>query len=167
MGMSAASFELVFRPNLELISVVRRFVENFYREILDHAEVTSRLALATHELLENAVKYSSNGETTIRIEIHRVDGEKKVIIETINHTSVANRFALVQLIEEMNDDDDAFGFYQKLMQRSAKRRDGSGLGIARIRAEAEMKVRMKLEEEDRVHIFAETEVTGEGQAWAR
>jgi hypothetical protein len=71
---------------------------------------------------------------------------------------------LLELFEEMNTERDAFAYYQKLMQRSVKRRDGSGLGIARIRAEAEMSVRLKLERDDRVHIFAEADVSEEVRA---
>jgi two-component sensor histidine kinase len=161
----AASFELIFRPNIELISVVRKFVESFYREILDHDDITFRLALATHELLENAVKYSSNGETIIRIAIHRSDAkEKRVVIETSNKAHEANQQALLALFEEMNAEHDAFAYYQKLMQRSVKRRDGSGLGIARIRAEAEMSVRLNLEHDGRVHILAEADVAEEVRA---
>src|SRR5947209_8429255 len=64
-----AYFELNFRPNVALVSVVRRFVNEFYQRFLSDPDATSRLALATHELLENAVKYSKDGETTIRIEL--------------------------------------------------------------------------------------------------
>jgi anti-sigma regulatory factor (Ser/Thr protein kinase) len=64
-----ASFELNFRPNVALVSVVRRFVTEFYQRFLSDADGTSRVALATHELLENAVRYSKDGETTIRIEV--------------------------------------------------------------------------------------------------
>lgn len=53
---SDASVELTFAPSLELIPVVRRFVSAFYEELLSHADAASRLALATHELLENTVK---------------------------------------------------------------------------------------------------------------
>ena len=167
LGMHAASFELVFRPNLELIAVVRRFVENFYVQILDRADVTSKLALATHELLENAVKYSSNGEATVRIDIHRLEGQQRVVIETVNRTAAEHRHALLHLLEEMNRAEDAFGFYQALMHKSARRREGSGLGIARIRAEADMDIKVKLEDEDRVHIFAGMDVAPEEQSWAR
>jgi hypothetical protein len=167
LGMHAASFELVFRPNLELIAVVRRFVENFYVQILDRPDVTSKLALATHELLENAVKYSSNGETTIRIDIHRLEDQQRVVIETVNRTSETHRHALLHLLEEMNAASDAFAFYQEIMHRSARRREGSGLGIARIRAEADMDIKIKLEDEDRVHIFAGMDVAAEEQSWAR
>lgn len=61
-------FELNFRPSFELISIVRRFVSDFYKKMLNDADAVSRVALATHELLENAVKYSTpSSEVAISI----------------------------------------------------------------------------------------------------
>ncbi len=48
--------ELRFSPSPELIPVVRRFVSAFYERLLSQADAASRLALATHELLENTCK---------------------------------------------------------------------------------------------------------------
>ena len=48
-------FHLVFRPNIKLVSTVRRFTGEFYRRVLVDQELASRLALATHEMLENAM----------------------------------------------------------------------------------------------------------------
>src|SRR5215217_7663315 len=62
-----ARFELAFSPNMRLIAVVRRFVSEFYNQVLSDPETTSRLTLASHELLENAVKYSFDGNTCIQI----------------------------------------------------------------------------------------------------
>ena len=50
-------FHLVFRPNIKLVSTVRRFTGEFYRRVLVDQDLASRLALATHEMLENAVTY--------------------------------------------------------------------------------------------------------------
>src|SRR5262245_10089429 len=76
--MDSAYFELRFRPNIELVSVVRRFVTDFYERFLSDPEGTSRVALATHEMLENAVKYSKDGETRIRIDVERDLGRIKI-----------------------------------------------------------------------------------------
>src|SRR5437660_1066565 len=66
---TSTRFELTLRPNLELVATVRLFVESFYHRTLSDEELSGRLAIATHELLENAVKYSVDGETSLRIEI--------------------------------------------------------------------------------------------------
>jgi anti-sigma regulatory factor (Ser/Thr protein kinase) len=137
-GDVEASFELSFSPNLRLIGTVRRFVGEFYARVLNDEDITSRLVVATHELLENAVRYSVDGQSTIRIGVVNVDGGVRIAIETRNKTGDANRAELNALVEEMRATQDRLSFYQALMKRSSKREHGSGLGLGRIHAESEM-----------------------------
>lgn len=146
-GDGEASFELSFSPNLRLIGTVRRFVGEFYEHVLNDGNITSRLVVATHELLENAVRYSHNGQSTIRIGVIAVGGGVQVSIETRNQTGDANRAELNALLDEMRVTQDRHGFYQVLMKRSWKREDGSGLGLGRIHAESEMDLSCEIEGE--------------------
>jgi two-component sensor histidine kinase len=155
------AFELAFRPNVQLINVVRRFVTDFYDEVIGDPDVVSRLALATHELLENAVRYSTDGETRIRIGVEpSEDGDDQGGILTIRMENTAedtHRDTLRTLFEEMNGAEDPMDHYCSVMRRNAKRQDGSGLGLARIRAEAEMSLDCEVEGE-LVTIIARTHV---------
>ena len=136
-----AYVEVSFRPNVELISVVRRFVSDFYARMFKDADATSRVALATHELLENAVRYSWDGETRIRVEVVNPDPQSQVAaIRTWNLASPDHVQAVRNLFQEMDSNSDAFHHYQTLMRRTAKVVGGSGLGLARVRAEAEMEL---------------------------
>jgi anti-sigma regulatory factor (Ser/Thr protein kinase) len=141
----SAHFELSFSPNVSLVSTVRRFVSEFYVQILSDAEATSQLAVATHELLDNAVLYSDDGNTAIRIVVHREPDAFRVGIETRNRATPANVEAVRTAIDEMNAAPDAAAHYQVLMRRSAKRADASGLGLARVRAEADMTLTCEIE----------------------
>jgi hypothetical protein len=154
-----AYFELNFRPNVALVSVVRRFVTEFYQRFLSDPDGTSRVALATHELLENAVKYSKDGETTIRIEVEQTS-PKTVRIQLRNRAEAANIAAIREVLDGVAKAEDSFAFYQTLIAAKAKRRDGSGLGLARICAEGEMKVTYQVVEEDMTVIEATTSVGG-------
>lgn len=133
----AALFELVFRPNVRLVSLVRRFVSEFYCEILEEPDAVSRLALATHELLENAVKYSIDGCTSLSIAVDQEE-PRRVTIRISNRASEANITTVSGVLSDLRASGDPFGHYQELMAKSVQLADGSGLGLARVHAEGEM-----------------------------
>lgn len=148
-------FHLVFRPNIKLVSTVRRFTGEFYRRVLADQELSSRLALATHELLENAVAYSTDPETAIRIEIE----DDLLTVKTWNRSTPERLAALRGLIDSIEQAEDPEAFYQDLLLKSVARTDGSGLGLARVRSEAEMLVSYEIDN-DRVCIRATAKITG-------
>jgi anti-sigma regulatory factor (Ser/Thr protein kinase) len=149
-----AFFELSFSPNATLVSTVRRFVTEFYVQVLGDEEITSRLAVATHELLDNAVRYSIDGHSSIRLAVAPEGSMLNVTIDTRNRTTEANVQTIRTSIDEMMAASDPASHYQMLMRRSAKRTDGSGLGLGRIRAETDMGMSYRVEG-DMLHIRAE------------
>lgn len=155
-----AYVELNFRPNVQLVSVVRRFVSEFYQRTLSDPDGTSRVALATHELLENAVKYSKDGETTIRIEVMAETDPREISIVLRNRAEAAHIGAIREIVDGVASAPDAFAFYQQLIARKARSKDGSGLGLARICAEGEMKVVLRVLDGDVVELQATTHVGG-------
>ena len=148
-------FELSFRPSFELVSTVRRFVEDFYLRVLGDHDMTTRVAIATHELLENAVKYSVDGETRIRVEVAPGEGPRTVSVVTRNRATEDHTSVLRSYLEEMNASTDAPAYYQQRMRLAAMRSESSQLGLARIRVEADMNVSCAVEG-DCVTIKAET-----------
>jgi len=146
-------FQVSFRPNVRLVSTVRRFTEEFYQRLLDDRVVSERVALATHELLENAVAYASDEETGVRVEL----ADDELVVRTWNRASPERVAALTSAIDEINRADNSDAFYQSAMKRTAYRTDGSGLGLARIRAEAEMAITYEVTT-DRVCIEARATV---------
>lgn len=131
-------FELVFRPSVILTTVVRRFISDFYERVLSDDDSTSRLALATQELLENAIKYCASGDTVLSIDYDRTT--KIVRIRTSNRSDPDHIAILQRRFAEMRAEPDAFQFYQQLLRSTVHEKVGSGLGLARIRCEGEMDV---------------------------
>lgn len=140
-------FTLSFRPNTALVSTVRRFVLDFYQCCLT-PDLTSQVALATHELLENAVLHSSNGETEVHIEITPLTRGQSVCIRTRNAATPQDVGALHALFAELDAVTNPDEFYQSMMRRSAQRADGSGLGLARILAETQMAMTLEVNGDD-------------------
>lgn len=147
--------ELRFSPSWELISDVRRFVDVFLQRTLASPDAASRVALAAHELLENATKYSVDGEAGLRLEVQRA-ARPRLLIAVSNRAGSEETMRLQERFAEMDKEPDAFSYYQQLIRAARGRRDRAGLGLARIRAEAEMELECHVEG-DRVEIHGVTE----------
>jgi anti-sigma regulatory factor (Ser/Thr protein kinase) len=143
--MTPGGFELSFNPSFELVSIVRRFVEDFYVRVLGDAEKTMRLAIATHELLENAVKYAADGDTRLCVQVREHEGECEITVLTRNRATPDHLATLRSYVEEMNTASDPFAYYQQRMRQAARQSELSQLGLARIHVEADMHVSYAIE----------------------
>jgi hypothetical protein len=132
------SVDMSFRLRLEQVSTVREFLENYYQPLLRDADLVCRMAVAAHELLENAVKYSGGGVSRLQVQVRGVapSGTLSVRVWNVARTDLIDELKLT--VDELSNADSPFAIYQTYLARAAKRREGSGLGLARIRAEAEM-----------------------------
>lgn len=129
--------ELSFAPSIELISIVRRFVGSFFELALASPETSARLAMAVHELLENAVKFSSDGDSTIRVDMTPQPGMTEVLVSTRNKAKSDDIKTLEELFAMLHTASNPMDFYLRLMERSTQS-DRSQLGIGRVCAEAGM-----------------------------
>jgi two-component sensor histidine kinase len=154
--------EVRFAPTVFLVSVMREFVSSFYVRVLGQG--TSQLvAMATHELLENALKYSAEEGTTLQIEVEPRGTSAHVTIRIENNASAEHIRPLQEVLARMNEAPDPMAHYLTLMRETSKRPDGSGLGLARLRAEADMKLALEVDG-NRVCIVAECDVEKEKAA---
>lgn len=161
-----ASFDMSFAPTTRIVSVVRRFVMSLYERILADNAMSSQLALATHELLENAVKYNIDDATLLRVTMTpqtESTSEVSVTIRTRNRATPENLRIAERLITQVRQAEDPFMFYQQLINASAEASEGSGLGLARIRAETEMTIDFTIEG-DQIEIVAHAQVRTGGDA---
>ncbi len=160
-----ASFDMSFAPTTRIVSVVRRFVMSLYERILEDNEMSSQLALVTHELLENAVKYNIDDETMLRVTLTPQSdslSEIAVTIRTRNRATPENIRVAERLITQVREAEDPFMFYQQLILASAEESEGSGLGLARIRAETEMTIDFSVDG-DQIEIVAHAQVRPGGE----
>jgi hypothetical protein len=149
--------ELRFSPSWALISDVRRFVDVFFRRTLEDSDAASRVALAAHELLENATKYSVDGEARLRLEVEPAEPTPRLSIHVSNRTNPDEIERLEKRFAAMTEEPDAFRYYQQLLRSARGRRDRAGLGLARIQAEADVALSLEVEG-DIVHIRGRTQL---------
>ncbi|HUS67680.1 MAG TPA: ATP-binding protein [Kofleriaceae bacterium] len=127
---------LTIWPDLNLVSVVRRFAEEALEKALDDLDAVSRAAMAVHELVENAAKYGSGGAIDLHVELEGAE----ITIEVTNRATPEAQNALRAAFAEMEMADSPLDHYQALLRRAARRTTGSGLGLARVAFEGEMSV---------------------------
>jgi hypothetical protein len=132
--------EITLSVDLRAVPHVRRFVGSWFNGVLRDEETTWRAELATHELLENALKCTIASTATLAISIIDDADYRRLIVSTRNYSSLADLIVLQRDIAGIRAAADAFEHYQSLMRDTASRTDGSGLGLARVRAEAEMEL---------------------------
>jgi hypothetical protein len=148
-------FAITFAPSGGLINAVRRFVLQFFEHMLGSGEECSRVALATHELLENAVQFCSGTEVSLRVAIAPLGSHCLITIRTRNLATVAHADRLRQRVAWLSGSD-ALLRYTTAMNEAL---DGKGgLGLARIRAEADMDLIVEVER-DEVDMRAQTRVS--------
>ena len=133
--MTSAHFELDCAISLEDVSEIRRLVERLHLRRGSSESDASRIAMTTHELLENAIKFSLDGIAMLRIEVTPA-GE--VVVRTRNRASADDRRDLAALAAELHAAADPLTFYVSLMARAPQERGGLGLG--RVAAEGDMAI---------------------------
>jgi hypothetical protein len=132
--------ELRFGPRWTYISCVRKFVAGFFMIGLADKERAEQISLAASELLENAVKYASEEETSLTISIAKSAGEVDLCVSNAvepHQLNVLRReFALATT-------GDAETTYLMRMKDAAKTEGLSRLGLVRLRYEAGADLRLE------------------------
>src|SRR5262245_13532681 len=132
---------LPMRANL--LPTVRRLVFETAHSAFHNIDLSSRLSLTVHELLENALKYSSDPRklTTLRI---AAAAQRQVRVTVMSAAPDAAVAPLRELLEQLNSEPDRRAAFQRLIHHSLQRETGSGLGLARISSEGEMDLSCEL-----------------------
>ncbi len=135
---------LTFRPSVGLITSTRRFVNELLDSMLTDPDAASRVALTIHELLENTLKYSSDGEARLDVDVDLGGGHRVVHVRSTNRTTPDRLDELKRRIDDLRELSDPMALYVSMLAESAQRA-GSGLGLARIRVEGEMELAYDIE----------------------
>lgn len=128
------SFDVAFSSQWwSFISSTRIFVSSFCGHSLGDAELSDKVAMTTHELLENAVKYSvSQG---LPVLCHVGVDDHRMWVRVKNEADPGHVENLVKTYNEVMEGD-PLDVYIERMQRSVSS-DKSELGLARIRYEGD------------------------------
>jgi anti-sigma regulatory factor (Ser/Thr protein kinase) len=150
----AATLELDVVADLTTVGEAQRIVEGITLRLCHNADLAWRVAMAAHELLDNARKYSSAEKATVRLELASTDDEPTVTLSVRSRSADAQKEALSKVVSEIATARDAWEFYLAAMQRSLGAGERSGIGLARIRAEGQMRLAVSADSEGYTWVIA-------------
>ncbi len=142
-----------FRPAWTYIDGVREFVRFFCEKTFDGGDLAERARMVIQETLENAVKYSTQGERSeLELSISRDDGHLEISVSSL--PDPAHYDTLKQQLAEIQDTEPEQA-YIKAFERAALNPSSSAqLGLARIRYEGGVELQLRDEDQGRIRIVA-------------
>lgn len=142
------SIEIRFGPRWKFISPARVFIQNFVAVALSDRVKADAVAMATNELLENAVKYGTSDDTHCIVQAHPDTGVIEASVT--NQASEQSAHELKSIYEKIMAGDPLEAYIVQ-MREAATRTDGkSQLGLARIRYETGADMRLDISTDHRV-----------------
>jgi len=125
--------EIRFGPRWKYISPARVFIQNFIAIALSDQAKADAIAMATSELLENAVKYGASEDTHCIVQAYPDTG---VIQASVTNQATEKSAGEVRALYDKIMAGDPLEAYITQMREAATRTDGkSQLGLVRIRYE--------------------------------
>ncbi len=136
--------QLIIRmsPPWVFIDEIRRFVESFCACACPGQDREAQVALAVHELMQNAVPHSHGDSVELILEVNR--DKDRIAIRVSNLCTDEDFDELRGRIERMNCETDALAHYVKMMREHPAATRG-GLGLARVRFEAQLDITARRE----------------------
>ena len=141
------SLTLSFQPLAEQIGSLRSALSDLCKPYLTDPDQLSRVLLAAHELLENIVKYSSDGSAEFHVALEATENRLRVRLRTKNRAHPERLADARRRLDALSAASDPIAHYDELIRASAGRRDVSGLGLARIPAESDMRLLYVIEQD--------------------
>jgi len=128
-------------PPWVFIDEIRRFVESFCACACPGEDREAQVALAVHEMMQNAIPHAHGDEVELVLEVSRE--ADCVAIRVTNRCTDSDYEALRERVERMNREADALAHYVKSMRENPGAR--GGLGLARVRFEAQLDISVRRE----------------------
>jgi len=147
----SALLEMEFSPDWSFINDVRTFVETFCERAGADPDRAAAVALSVHELLQNAVDYSTDGWAHLALRVDKAQG--RITLEVKSHGTPEKVEGLLKLNQRLSHEPDALQLYLSLMRETAKKKGSSGLGLGRIRFEGGMDIKIEVTD-GTVHVTA-------------
>lgn len=125
-------------PSWVFVDDIRRFVESFCAAACPGAEREEQLALAAHELVQNAISYAATPGVDLRLALDR--DAKRVSVAVSNAVTPDQAKVLRERIAKIAANGDPLSGYLEAMRADPEGRGGIGLSRVRFEAALELEV---------------------------
>jgi anti-sigma regulatory factor (Ser/Thr protein kinase) len=141
---------LRMKPPWVFVDEIRRFVESFCLCACPGQAREAQVALAVHELMQNAIPHSAGEDVDLTLQVD--PGADRIEIAVSNPCSEEQLHELMTRVDRLNSEPDALRGYLRAMAEAPISARG-GLGLARIRFEAQLELAV-IREGARVTVLA-------------
>jgi anti-sigma regulatory factor (Ser/Thr protein kinase) len=126
-------------PSWMFVDDLRRFVESFCAASCPGVDREEQLALAAHELVQNAIAYASAPGVELKLQLDRETG--RVRVSVTNAADPEHTELLRARLAEISGEADPLAAYLTAMRKAPDER--GGLGLPRVRYEAALELRIE------------------------
>ena len=141
-GADAVLF-LRMQPSWVVVDDIRHFVETFCASACPEAEREQQLALAAHELVQNAIANAATPDVELRLEVDRTT--ETVSVSVSNHARADQIAVLRTRLSETQAHPNPLDGYVAALRADPESR--GGIGLARIRFEAALDLALDVDGE--------------------
>lgn len=128
---------LRMKPPWVFVDEIRRFVESFCACACPGQQREAQVALAVHELMQNAIPQAGGEDVDLTLQVDPVANRIEVAVS--NPCSDEQFHDLLARVERLNSEPDALRSYLRAMSEAPSAARG-GLGLARVRFEAQLEL---------------------------
>ena len=130
--------EVEFPPDWRVLRDLRTFVNKLVNSVVESDDLAARVSMVVTELAENAVKYSQENSTVVRLRVEPT--ESGIRCETENVATAEHISSLEKTLTLVNEGDPMDAYARALIAIS-ENDTTSRIGLARIRHEGQMALR--------------------------
>jgi anti-sigma regulatory factor (Ser/Thr protein kinase) len=134
---------LRMQPTWVVVDDIRHFVETFCASACPEAEREEQVALATHELVQNAIANAATPDIEVRLEVDRA--ADRVCVSVSNDARADQIEVLRSRLDKTQSYESPLEGYVAAMREDPESR--GGIGLARIRFEAALDLALDVQGE--------------------
>ncbi|HEX9308489.1 MAG TPA: anti-sigma regulatory factor [Anaeromyxobacter sp.] len=139
----AAVLFLRMQPSWVVIDDIRRFVAKFCAHACPEAAREDQVALAAHELVQNAIANAATSDIEMKLELDR---SRERVVVSVSNVARADQIAVLRMrLARILAHANALEGYVAAMREDPESR--GGIGLARIRFEAALDIALEVDGE--------------------